>query len=54
MARVPRCEECSRPMEWSDRERAHICPECTAAALDEMTEHREGFTTMEYDEEDRP
>lgn len=54
MPRVPRCPECRRPMEWRDETREHVCPECDAEALDEITGVPEGFTTHEYDEEDRP
>lgn len=54
MARVPRCDDCGRPMEWRDEDRAHHCPECDADALDELAAPPEGFTTHEYDEEDRP
>ncbi len=54
MARVPRCEECGRPMEWDDQRRQRHCPECDGDTLDELTAAPEGFDVHEYDEEDRP
>lgn len=54
MARVERCPSCRRPMEYDDDERAYHCPECDADTLDELTAAPEGFSSFEYDEEDRP
>ena len=54
MARVPRCPECKRPMEFDDHERDWHCPECDADTLDELTADPEGFGRYDYDEEDRP
>lgn len=55
MARVPRCDRCGRPEEWDDAAREYHCPECDEGDLvDELTAPPEGFSTHEYDEEDRP
>jgi len=54
MARVPRCGDCGRAMEYDDAAREYHCPECDEDTLDELTAPAEGFSTFEYDEEDRP
>lgn len=54
MARVPRCDDCRRPMEFDEASRQFECPECNGDVVDEMTAPPEGFGVHEYDEEDRP
>lgn len=54
MARVPRCADCGRPMEYDDATRDYHCPECDDDTFDELTAPPEGFNVFEYDEEDRP